>query len=219
MHPRLASLRLVAITGETPVSLDRIGALARSCPAGALLVQVRAKELEGGLLAELTRAVLRAVRAHGQLVLVNDRLDVALGAGADGVHLPEGGLSVEDALAIAAPAGLLVGCSRHSAAAVAQAARDGAQLIHLGPIWATPSKAEMGEPLGLAALAEARRAIDALAGAAADDASGVAGKASGAPCLVAVGGLDRSKVAEARAAGADAVAAIRAVWSGADGLL
>lgn len=208
MHPRLLALRLVAITdgdgalGDGREQVARAAALGRECPAGGLLLQVRAKALEGAALAELTRAILSAVRPHGQLVLVNDRLDVALGAGADGVHLPERGLAIADALALAAPAGLLVGCSRHAAAAAAAAARDGAHLVHLGPIWATPSKLGLGEPLGTAALEEARAVIG----------DGAA--------LVAVGGIgDAAAAAAARAAGAHAVAAIRAAWRDGKALL
>ena len=213
MHPRLLALRLVAITdgaigdgaiGESDgrEQVARAAALGRECPAGGLLVQVRAKALEGAALAELTRAILAAVRPHGQLVLVNDRLDVALAVGADGVHLPEGGLAIEDALALAAPAGLLVGCSRHAAAAAARAVEDGAHLVHLGPIRATPSKAGMGEPLGEAALRAAAAAIGDRA------------------ALVAVGGIgDGEAAAAARAAGAHAVAAIRAAWRDGQALL
>jgi thiamine-phosphate pyrophosphorylase len=203
VHPRLSALRLVAITDDLDgAALDvagqarRAAALAAECPAGGLLVQVRAKALEGGALAELARAIAEAVQRRGALVLVNDRLDVALAIGADGVHLPERGLPLEEAAAIAAARpGFLLGCSRHAAADVAAAARGGAHLIHLGPIWATPSKAGMGEPLGPAALAAARAAL------------------GDAAALVAVGGVgDAARAAEARRAGAHAVAAIRQAW-------
>jgi thiamine-phosphate pyrophosphorylase len=201
MHARLVALRLVAIT-DGAIGAAEAGALGRRCPAGGLLVQVRAKALEGAALAELTRQVIAAVRPYGQLVLVNDRLDVALATGADGVHLPERGLPIEVARAIvAARAGTIIGCSRHGAEAAARAVSEGADLVHLGPIWATPSKAGMGEPVGEAALRSARQAI------------GERG------CLVAVGGIDAAHAGAARAAGAHAVAAIRAAWSGGELLL
>lgn len=198
MDPRLRSLRLVAITDgdlqDTRGWGERAAELARRCAPGQLAIQVRAKALEGAALAELARSIVTAARPYGALVLVNDRLDVALGVGADGVHLPERGLPIEDARAIAAKAGLLVGCSRHSAEAAAQAVREGADLVQLGPIWATPSKEGMGEPLGEVALREARREI------------------GDAACVVAVGGVDEARAEAARAAGAHAVAAIRAAW-------
>ena len=205
MHERLAALRLVAIT-ERDIGAAEAGALARRTPAAGLLLQVRAKRpssLEGAALAELTRAVIAAVRPHGQLVLVNDRLDVALATGADGVHLPERGLPIDAVRSIiSAGSGTIVGCSRHSAEAAARAViEEGADLVHLGPIWATPSKAGMGEPLGEAALRSARQAI------------------GGRGCLVAVGGLDAAQARQARAAGAHAVAAVRAAWAAGELLL
>jgi thiamine-phosphate pyrophosphorylase len=199
MHPRLSALRLVAITEEptaAPIDGQAVGALARSAPPGGLLIQVRAKALDGGALAELTRAVMAWARPHGALVLVNDRLDVALACGADGVHLPEQGLEVAEARALAAGRSLLIGASRHDAAAAIAAAIAGADLVHLGPIWATPSKRGLGEPLGREALTAARHGIGERA------------------ALVAVGGIDAARAALARTAGAHAVAAIRAAWCG-----
>jgi thiamine-phosphate pyrophosphorylase len=210
VHPRLRSLRLVAITdsGDPGASASeaaaawsqRVGALARQCPPGALLIQVRAKSLEGGQLAELARSIVRVASPHGALVMVNARLDVALAIGADGVHLPERGLPLGDARALGA-AKLIVGCSRHDAAAAARAVSDGADLVQLGPIWSTPSKEGMGAPLGEAALTAAR---------------GLVGDSA---CLVAVGGIEATRAKLARAAGAHAVAAIRAAWADGASLL
>jgi len=102
------------------------------------------------------------------------------------VHLPERGLAIAEARAVGGV--LQVGCSRHSAEAAAAAAREGADLVQLGPIWATPGK---GEPLGPGAL----------------------GVRLGSARLVAVGGIDSPERARAAiAAGADAVAVIRAAW-------
>jgi thiamine-phosphate pyrophosphorylase len=151
------------------------------CPAGTVLVQVREKDLDGGPLLALVRAAQPFAP-----VMVNDRLDVALVAGAHGVHLPERGIAVADARAIAPS--LRLGVSRH--AAPGDVAAD---LVHLGPIWPTPSKPG-ATPLGPAALAWPH----------------------GRATLVAVGGIDTaSRAAAAAAAGADAVAVIRAAWTGA----
>ncbi len=181
---------LVAITDLTlcagPALRARVAAIAAAVPAGALAVQLRARHL-GGAALYATAVELRAVtRAVGAALWVNDRLDVALAVEADGVHLPEAGLPVATARAIAP--GLAIGVSRHRADLDEEV-----DLVQLGPIWSTPSKAGMGEPLGSAALAAARPRI--------------AGQ------LVAVGGIDDpARVAAAIAAGADAVAAIRAWW-------
>jgi thiamine-phosphate pyrophosphorylase len=191
-------VKLYAVTDRRLLGGEPLGAaIARLLdrhPPGDVWIQLREKDLDGGALLALARDALAVTRPRGARLLVNDRLDVALAAGADGVHLPEDGLTIAEARAIAARP-ILVGCSRHSADGVAEAARAGADLVVLGPIWATPSK--QGAPLGVAALTEARARI------------------TGASRLCAIGGIeDASRAAEARAAGADAVAAIRAVWAG-----
>jgi thiamine-phosphate pyrophosphorylase len=164
--------------------------------APGVLVQVREKDLDGGPLLALVQAAL----GTGAAVVVNDRLDVALAAGAHGVHLPEHGLSIESVRGILGsrdvPAGFSIGASVHSIEGAHAAAEAGADLIQLGPIWETPGK---GPPLGPSALAAAR--------------PGLAGRARVAR-LVAVGGVDgEDRARQALRSGADAVAAIRAVWA------
>jgi thiamine-phosphate pyrophosphorylase len=153
----------------------------RGCTPNRVAVQVREKDLDGGPLLQL----VRAAQSFCSRVIVNDHIDVALVAGAYGVHLPERGIPLEDARAIAPR--LVVGVSRH--AVPLDAAAD---LVHLGPIWRTPSKPDV-PALGEAALALPH----------------------GTSTLVAVGGIDSPERAErAAAAGADAVAVIRAAWTG-----
>jgi thiamine-phosphate pyrophosphorylase len=169
-------------------------------PAGALLVQLRAKRLGAGLLLDLARRLREVTAARGALLLINDRLDVALAAAADGVHLPENGLDIAAVRAVAGP-DFLVGVSRHDPATAAEAARAGADLIVCGPVWPTPSKPG-ATPLGLDALAQA-----------------AAGVASAAPRahLYALGGVDTpDRARAARAAGAHGVASIRAFCAAAD---
>ena len=196
----LASVRVVAITDRTRMvdravletrDWRRIAAAYGEAIAvvvarfgSSLLIQVREKDLDGGPLLALVRAAL----ATGARVLVNDRVDVALAAGAHGVHLPERGLSIAEARALADEQ-FIVGVSCHSIDAVTRAT--GADLVQLGPIWETPGKPT---PLGPEALLEARPVTTAH--------------------LVAIGGIDDARVDVARAHGADAIAAIRAVWSG-----
>lgn len=183
----LDPVRVVAITdrrlmGETREAFDAaIQRAVRGCPPGSVLVQIREKDLDGGPLLDLVRLARRHAR-----VIVNDRLDVALAAGAQAVHLPERGLSVEDARRLFPG---VVGVSRHDPAAIAAT---GADLVHLGPIFPTPSKPGVAA-LGTAALAAPH----------------------GTSKLVAVGGIDSPERArEAARAGADAVAVIRAAWTG-----
>jgi len=151
------------------------------CAAGAVVVQVREKDLDGGPLLHLVRAAQPFAP-----VVVNDRLDIALAAGASGVHLPERGLPVEDARALAPS--LAIGVSRHAAPLDDTTA----EFVHLGPIWPTPSK-PAATTLGEAALAWPH----------------------GRAILVAVGGVDSpSRARLAAASGASAVAVIRAAWAG-----
>jgi thiamine-phosphate pyrophosphorylase len=163
-------------------------------PPGTAAIHLREKDLGGRELLALACALRAVCRARGQLLLVNDRLDVALAAGADGVHLPAAGVPAADARRLLGPAAL-VGVSCHSAAEVARARDGGASFATFSPIYDTPSKRAYGPPLGIAALREAARL--------------------GLP-LVALGGVDAGRVAEVRAAGASGVAAIRAWLAGAD---
>jgi thiamine-phosphate pyrophosphorylase len=187
----LEPVRVVAITDRTRMGdgwPDDFGAAieraVHGCPPGSVLVQVREKDLDGQRLLDLIRCARRFAR-----VIVNDRIDVALAAEAVAVHLPEDGISVADARALFTGAVGVIGVSRH---AIAELANTEADLVHLGPIWATPSKPD-ATPLGPAALASPH----------------------GTAKLVAVGGIDTpDKARDAARAGADAVAVIRAAWTG-----
>jgi thiamine-phosphate pyrophosphorylase len=172
-------------TADWPTIAHAFGAaVARAvagCPAGRIIVQVREKDLAGGPLLQLVRAAQPFAP-----VMVNDRIDVALAAGAFGVQLPERGIDIATARTLAPS--LAIGISRHAAPG-----DTGADLVQLGAIWPTPSKPGI-TPLGEAALACPH----------------------GAATLVAVGGIDSPERAQlAAAAGADAVAVIRAAWTGA----
>ncbi len=180
-------MRLVAITaGESDDA--RLAALCDAAAPGTLAIQVRARPLGDRALHALVVRVIAIARPRGAAVWVNDRLDVALAAGADGVHLPEAGFDVAAARAIAPR--LAIGVSRHRPGDVG----GGADLVQLGPIWPSPSK---GAPLGVAALTQARAAVGGA--------------------LIAVGGIDGpDRAHEAALAGADGVAVIRALWSSPD---
>jgi thiamine-phosphate pyrophosphorylase len=157
-------------------------------PPGSAAIHLREKDLGGRDLLRLARELLAVCRGAGQLLLVNDRADVALAAGADGVHLPSAGLPPAEARRLLGPR-LLVGVSCHSAGEVRRAREGGADFATFGPVFDTPSKRAFGPPTGLPALAAAA--------------------AIGLP-LVGLGGVDPGNAAAVRAAGAGGVAAIRA---------
>jgi thiamine-phosphate pyrophosphorylase len=166
----------------------RVAAALAGIPPGTVAVHLREKDLTGAALLALARSLVPVCRAKGQRLLVNDRLDVALAAGADGVHLPSAGVPPAEARRLLGPAAL-VGVSCHGLADVRRARDGGASFATFGPVHETPSKRAYGAPVGLAALREAA--------------------ALGLP-LVALGGVDPSNAPEAFAAGARGVAAIRA---------
>lgn len=161
---------------------------------GVGAVQLRERGLTTRELLGLATALRAATRAAGAALLINDRVDVALACDADGVHLPGHSFTVAEARALLGPH-RLIGVSTHSPDEVAAAA--GADFAVCGPIFATPSKAAYGTPLGLDALRRARAAAPTLP-------------------LFAIGGLDADRAAAARAHGADGVAVIRAVLAAAD---
>jgi thiamine-phosphate pyrophosphorylase len=126
--------------------------------SGVDLIQIREKDLPTRELLELVSCVLGITRGTETRLIVNDRLDVALGAGADGVHL--GGESMPTARIRAALSAMTketfwLGISCHSVGDVRAAQSAGASYALLGPIFDTPSKRIYGPPLGLAVLAEA----------------------------------------------------------------
>jgi thiamine-phosphate pyrophosphorylase len=181
-------VHLVTDRRATPDLPRAVRAAVRDAPAATVVVHVREKDLGGSALLALARAVGGSCRAAGQLFFVNDRVDVALASGADGVHLPSAGIPPAQARRLLGP-GRFVGVSCHSVDDVTRAAGDGADYATFSPIYDTPSKRAYGPPVGLAALREAARV--------------------GLP-LVALGGVGPDNARDVVDAGACGVAAIRA---------
>jgi thiamine-phosphate pyrophosphorylase len=176
------SARIFCLTS----SADDLTLLPALADAGVDGFQVRDKALSTGALVALTRSVLDAVRPHGAIVVVNDRLDVALAAGADGVHLGAADLAVADR----PPARARAAGRRDLPLARRGRRRRGGRgptMPASGPVLATSSKAGLPAPLGLAAVTAA----------------------AGVLPLVAIGGLGALAAAQARAAGAYGVAGHR----------
>lgn len=168
--------------------------------AGVDWIQLREKDLPARQSAALTRsAVAKAAAsthvASRTMILVNDRLDVALAQSADGVHLGEKSIAVEEARRLAdsvrarSDVPFLVGVSCHSINAARTAAAFGADYLFFGPVFATPSKAAYGAPQGLDRLAEVCQAVTIP--------------------VLAIGGINEHNAASCLAAGAAGIAAIR----------
>ena len=136
-------------SASTDALLEQID---RAVRRGVDFIQVREKDLSDRDLLRLTAQAVHLARGTTCRILVNGRVDVALAAGAHGVHLPSKGIQAADVLPLL-PAGFLVGASTHSLREARQAAASGAEYLLLGPVFATPSKIRFGKPLGLRCLA------------------------------------------------------------------
>jgi len=156
--------------------------------SGVDAVQLREKDLEAEELYELA-IQCRHLTAGLCGLLINSRLDVALAAGADGVHLPERGLPTGAARRLA-PAGFVIGRSVHSVSGAREAEAAGADYVQLGTIFETESKVGL-EPAGLGLVAATTGAIST-------------------PCL-AVGGIDARNAGSVIAAGAQGIAVVSAI--------
>jgi thiamine-phosphate pyrophosphorylase len=205
------SLLPAAHPEPVPALVARIAAIAA---AGVDWTQLREKDLSGKALAHLVREVARGTlsafgdgRATARMI-VNDRLDVALSESADGVHLGERSLPVdqarrlvesrrkETAVAQPVPKTFLLGVSCHSLESARSTAGQGADYIFFGPIFATPSKAAMGAPQGVANLEVVCRSV--------------------AIPVLAIGGITLENAAACITAGAAGIAAIRLFQDAAD---
>jgi thiamine-phosphate diphosphorylase len=124
--------------------------------AGIDVVQLRERDLEAAELYRLARDLAQLVRGSRTKVVINDRLDVALAAGADGVHLRADSVRAARVRSLA-PRGFLVGRSVH-AAPEAEVEAEGADYLIAGTVWPTPSKTADHQLLGLHGLSEVVRA-------------------------------------------------------------
>jgi thiamine-phosphate pyrophosphorylase len=181
--PRLYAILDRAQTGERSIA-DVCEAL---LAGGARLIQYRDKGATSRELFERSRPLLAQIRGRGGTFIVNDRADVALAVGADGVHVGQDDLPVEMARAVVG-AGRMVGFSTHNLEQVALADKTSADYIAFGPVFATQSKAQPDPVVGLEGLRRAREATRKP--------------------LVAIGGITLERAGEVMAAGADSVAVI-----------
>jgi thiamine-phosphate pyrophosphorylase len=156
--------------------------------AGIQLIQIREKHLTARVLFELTAESVNIARGSSTRVLVNDRADIAAGAGADGVHLTTRSLN-PDVIRKTFGAKFLIGVSTHSLDEARAAYRQSADLAVFGPIFHSPSKAKYGPPVGLGTLAKAAHELTPFP-------------------LLALGGISLGNVNECLLAGAGGIAGI-----------
>jgi thiamine-phosphate pyrophosphorylase len=186
---QLAASRLYFVLDLAPRTEEIVGA---ALAGGVDLVQLREKSAPDAVIVEAGRRLRALCHARGALFLLNDRPDLAVECDADGVHVGQEDMAVEDARAVVG-ADRLIGLSTHSREQLEGAA--GVDYVSVGPVWATPTK-------------EGRPAVGLeLVSFAAENAR--------VP-FFAIGGIDEDNVAEVVAAGADRLAVVRAIRNAAD---
>ena len=163
---------------------------AAATAGGANVVQFRDKTASGRRLYEVALEIRRITAAAGVTFIVNDRVDIAFSVGADGVHIGQEDLPIEAVRRILGK-DKIIGASVGNVEEALAAIMAGADYIGFGPIFATGSKSDAGEPVGLEALAELASRVDAP--------------------VIAIGGITADNLAEVMTAGATGAAVISAV--------
>lgn len=189
---RLEQARLYLVCDSRPGGRPLEDVLGAAIAGGVGIVQLRDKLLDDEELTAVARAARELCEQLGALLIVNDRPAVAVAAGADGVHLGQQDMAVEQARGIVGP-GLLIGLSTHSPVEIGRT--DGVDYIGVGPVHETPTKPERrAVGLELVAHAAARATVP----------------------FFAIGGIDALTIEPVLAAGARRVAVVRAIAAAAD---
>ena len=180
--------RLYAILDSTLLTISELDLAETLAGSGVELIQYRNKTASSRQFFEISRRLSSALGPRGVRLIVNDRPDIALLAGAGGVHVGQDDLSVEDARAVCGP-DRWVGVSTHTLDQLAAADRTSADYIAFGPIFPTATKKNPDPVVGTELLRKARQMTKKP--------------------LVAIGGITLDRAAEVYRAGADSLAVIR----------
>jgi len=166
-------------------------AVEEALKGGVKAVQLREKDLRTRDLLEMAYKMREMTKKYNAKFFVNDRVDVALAVGADGVHLGQQSIPAEAVRRIAHNK-LMVGASTHSIEEAISADKQGADFITLGPVFETPSKMKYGKPVGVDLLREAKEKISIP--------------------VFAIGGIKEDKVSDVIKAGADGIALVSGIF-------
>lgn len=187
---------LYLITDRTQTAGRELPAVVADALAGGVRsIQLREKDLPACRLFELALQLRSLTREYNARLLINDRLDIALAVGADGVHIGAESLPLADVRRLSGP-DLLIGYSAHALGEALRAERDGADFVTFGPVYPTPSKLKYGEPLGVSQLAEVVSSLRIP--------------------VFALGGVKKTLVSEVMASGCYGVALISEIISATD---
>jgi len=188
--------KLYPITDRRLSGLSHAAQVARLCEGGARLVQLREKHLSPREFYREAEGALKVARSRGVRLVINDRADIALAVGADGVHLGQDDMPPDAARALLGE-GAVIGFSTHGVEQAVAAARLPVDYIAIGPVFATQSKENPDPSVGLEGVARMREAVGRLP-------------------LVAIGGITQENARSVLDAGADSVAVISALLAPAD---
>jgi thiamine-phosphate pyrophosphorylase len=181
--------RLQVLT-DLDADADPLEVVDAALVAGAPVIQVRAKGVTDRALYELAEAVVAKCRVVGACCLIDDRIDIAQAAGADGVHLGDEDLPVDVARRVLGPEAVIGATARNPADAKARVA-EGADYLGVGPAYATTTKAGLPEPLGPAGVGAVARAVSVP--------------------VIAISGITVARVPEVLAEGVHGIAVVAAV--------
>jgi len=181
--------------GSAPSGGDTVMSVEKALMGGVRSVQLREKGLDAKRLLRLAKELRALTGGYGARLIINDRADVALLSGADGVHLGQSSIAPGDARKILGDK-MLIGVSTHALNEAVCACEGGADFITIGPVYHTPSKAPYGKPLGAGVIKEVKAAVNIP--------------------VYAIGGIDKDNLKEAALNGADGVAVISAIFGSKD---
>jgi thiamine-phosphate pyrophosphorylase len=167
----------------------------RALEGGVRAVQLREKDLSSAALYRIAAELRSITSDFDARFIINDRLDIALAVGADGVHIGVNSLPVSAVRRLLGQ-DKIIGYSAHGIDEALRAQADGADFVTFGPLYPTPSKAAYGEPCGVKKLAEAASALDIP--------------------VIALGGISPVNISEALSADVQGVAVISAIMASAD---
>lgn len=182
-------LRGVYVITE-PSLADPVESTAKVLAGGAQIVQLRAKSANTRQLIAWGQAMRTLTRQHNALLIVNDRLDVALAIEADGVHLGQDDLPVPMARKIGGDR-LIIGVSAETVEEARQAEAEGADYLGVGPMFATTTKPDAGTPVGPERLREIKQSVSIS--------------------VFGIGGIQLENASQVLQAGADSICVISAV--------
>jgi len=165
-------------------------AIETALKAGVKFIQLREKHLPTRKLLDMGYWMSELTKEYGAKLFINDKVDIALAVGADGVHLGQDSIPAHAVRKIAGDK-LLVGVSTHGIDEAIEAEKDGADFITLGPVYQTPAKLKYGSPIGINILREVKSKVSIP--------------------VLAIGGIKLDKVKEVMEAGADGLALISAI--------